>query len=287
MSYHIHPETSLGTVVLKVSNLERSIQFYTDVIGFKILRREGNIVDLTPDGVKSMLRLEELENAAERLPRTTTGLYHFAILVPDRKSLGLSLRELIANGLRVGQGDHGFSEALYVSDPDRNGIEIYADRPQSAWRDDEGEFYMMSDPVDIEGLLAEAGDEPWEGLSKGTTMGHVHFHVADLRVTEAFYCGLLGFDAMIRMMDQALFISAGGYHHHIGLNTWAGVGAPPPPPNATGLKLFTILLPNQTEVDAILANFQAADVPYEQQQGGWLVKDPSGIGILLAIKDEQ
>lgn len=284
MSYQIDPRTSLGTVELKVSNLERSILFYTEVVGFKVLHREGNIIDFTADGINVMLRLEELENAVERLPRSTTGLYHFAILVPDRKSLGLSVRQLIAKGIRVGQGDHGFSEALYITDPDRNGIEIYADRPKSEWRDANGKLHAISDPVDIEGLLAEAGDEPWKGLSEGTTMGHVHFHVADLMTTEAFYCGLLGFDAMIRMMDQALFISAGGYHHHIGLNTWAGVGAPPPPPNAVGLKRFTILLPNQTEVDAILANLTAANVPYEQQQGGWFVKDPSGIGILLAVK---
>jgi catechol 2,3-dioxygenase len=284
MSYQIHPRTSLGTVELKVSNLERSILFYTEVVGFKVLHREGNIIDFTADGVNVMLRLEELENAVERLPRSTTGLYHFAILVPDRKSLGLSVRQLIAKGIRVGQGDHGFSEALYISDPDRNGIEIYADRPKSEWRDANGDFHAMSNPVDIEGLLAEAGDEPWEGLSKGTTIGHVHFHVGDLKTTEAFYCGLLGFDAMIRMMDQALFISAGGYHHHIGLNTWAGVGAPPPPPNAVGLKRFTILLPSQSEVDAILANLAAANVSYEQQQGGWFVTDPSGIGILLAVK---
>lgn len=159
--------------------------------------------------------------------RSVSGLYHFAILVPDRTALGLALRNLIKYRIPVGQGDHLVSEALYLNDPDQNGIEIYADRPRDTWRRDEsGEYIMSTDPVDVDGLLAISEGAEWRGLPPATRIGHVHFHVGDLREAERFYCQILGFEITAHYGGAALFVSAGGYHHHIGLNTWAGVGAP-------------------------------------------------------------
>jgi catechol 2,3-dioxygenase len=214
--------------------------------------------------------------------RNATGLYHFAILVPTRKDLSLSLRNLIKHDIRVGQGDHLVSEALYINDPENNGIEIYADRPRENWNyDKQGKVIMAADPIEWQSLIDEARDLPWSGLTEGTIMGHVHLHVANLQEAEHFYCDILGFDLMAKMSDSALFISAGGYHHHLGLNVWAGIGAPPPPPNAVGLRYYTIVLPNKEELDNMLTKLRAVGIIPEPMEEGWLVKDPSQNGILL------
>jgi catechol 2,3-dioxygenase len=288
MSFLIHPDTEIGTVHLKVSNLERSVKFYREVVGFKVLLQVGGTAELTVDGKNRLLILEEIPNAVISPRRTTTGLYHFAILVPTRKDLSLSLRNLLHNEIRVGQGDHLVSEALYINDPDNNGIEIYADRPRNTWKSDgQGGILMASDPIEWQSLLNEAADQIWDGLSLGTKIGHVHLHVADLQKSAQFYCQLLGFDIKAHLEDSALFISAGGYHHHIGLNTWAGVGAPPPPPNAVGLQYYTIVIPNKTELETILTRLRISGSLVEQHNEGWLVQDPSKNGILLVEQHED
>jgi catechol 2,3-dioxygenase len=229
MSYSIHSNTELGEVRLKVSDLERSVQFYREVVGFQILLQQSGIAQLTVDGINPLLSLEEIPNAAIVPRRSSAGLYHFAILVPTREQLGLSLRNLIQSGIHIGQGDHLVSEALYIEDPDHNGIEIYCDRPRSTWkRDTDNNIIMASDPVDTESLLKEAGNKPWTKLSPETIIGHIHLHVQDLPSSKAFYCDILGFVMILdgSKLMGALFISAGGYHHHIGMNIWAGVGAP-------------------------------------------------------------
>jgi catechol 2,3-dioxygenase len=285
MAAHIHPQTEIGQVHLKVSNLERSIQFYKEIVGFQILRQEGSRVELTVDGIRPLVVLEEIPNALVQPRRTSTGLYHFAILVPSRVDLSLSLRNLVQSGIHIGQGDHLVSEALYIADPDNNGIEIYADRPRETWKyDGEGKVIMGVDPIAWESLLAEAGEQRWQGLQPGTQIGHIHLHVADLQEAERFYCKLLGFDVMAHMEDSALFISAGGYHHHIGLNVWAGRGASPAPEHAVGLRYYEIVLPNQAELEALLANLQDAGIHAEQQDGGWLVQDFSQNRILLVTR---
>ncbi|MGG1659916.1 VOC family protein [Brevibacillus sp. NRS-1366] len=284
MTPHIHDETKIGQVTLKVSSLARSLRFYREVIGFQVLREENSTAELTVDGIHPLVLLEEVTDAMIPERRTVAGLYHFAILLPNRKSLGLSLRQLIASGIHIGHSDHLVSEALYISDPDHNGIEIYADRPRDTWkRDENGEYIMTLDPIDWDGLLEEAKDEVWKGLPIGTTIGHIHLHVSDLAKTKEFYTGVLGFEQTAHMSDSALFVSAGGYHHHIGLNTWAGIGAKMPPPRSTGLDYFTIVVPNEPQLHAVYTRLQEAQHPVSQEEETLFFNDPSGISIRVQV----
>lgn len=284
MTYTLPAATAIGAVKLKVRNLAHLVSFYTDVIGLQVLNRDSGKAELTADGARPLLVLEELPNAITLPERSTTGLYHFAILVPNRKQLGLSLRRLAEYDVRIGQADHLVSEALYLSDPEGNGIEIYRDRSRETWEWANGNVKMASDPLDIPGILREAENAPWQGLPPETTMGHIHLHVGDLDQARAFYCDLLGFGMaadMSRMM-RALFISAGGYHHHIGLNVWAGVGAPRPPANATGLDEYEVVLPSAAELEELVARVREAGIAVDALDGGaWRVSDPFGNRILL------
>lgn len=282
MTDQLHPATEIGVVQLKVSSLERSVAFYQEVVGLKILNQQGNTAELTVDGVHPLVILRELDQADVLPRRAGAGLYHFAILLPDRASLGLAVRNLVEHQIPVGQGDHLVSEALYINDPDNNGIEIYADRPRETWqRDEQGHYVMTTDPVDIDGLLAASEGMAWAGLPVGTRIGHVHFHVSDLKKAEEFYCKVLGFDIVANYGSSALFVSAGGYHHHIGLNTWAGVGAPPVPENAAGLDYYELVLPNRSEVKAVVQRLKEAGVEVQQKNGSWFAKDPFNIQVKL------
>ncbi|RAP73632.1 VOC family protein [Paenibacillus montanisoli] len=286
MSFVIDAGARIGSVHLRVSQLERSIAFYREVVGLQVLERgEGTAALGVSGGSAPLLHLREIPNAAPLPRRSGAGLYHFALLVPDRRALGLALRNLLASGIHVGHSDHLVSEALYISDPDNNGIEIYRDRPREEWkRDANGNIVMGLEPIDREDLLAEAGDAPWEGLPAGTTMGHIHLHVTELPTTEHFYTDVLGFELVAQMADSALFIAAGGYHHHIGLNVWAGIGAPLIPETAPGLAYFQIVLPTEEAQMALFARLQAASVPLRTDRGTIIVRDPSGIEIRLAVQ---
>ncbi|CAH0119999.1 Catechol-2,3-dioxygenase [Paenibacillus sp. CECT 9249] len=282
----IHPGLELGEVQLKVSNLERSLAFYQHVVGLRILKREGNRAHLTADGHKVLVVLEEVPNASITQPRTASGLYHFAILVPTRQALGVVLRRLIDLGIHIGQADHLVSEALYISDPDYNGIEIYRDRPREDWpRDKDGQIRMATDPIDWEGLLQEAAGSSSEtaALPPDTKIGHMHFHVSDIAESGRFYCDVLGFELIGNYMRQmgALFVSAGGYHHHIGLNVWAGAGTPMPPANGTGIGYYTIVMPDEAELKKLLDRIGRAGIAVREHDQAWFVTDPTGIEIKL------
>lgn len=278
----LSPATRLGHVRLRVADLERCLAFYQDVIGLRLHRRRDGEASLGAGG-EDLLVLEE-DRAARRVPGTT-GLYHFAILVPTRLHLARALRRLMETRARVdGFADHLVSEAIYLPDPEGNGIEIYRDRPRSQWRHDGGRLRMATEPLDLRDLLAElqGRTEPWQGLPEGTAIGHVHLHVADLQLAETFYCGILGFDLVTRYGPAASFVSAGGYHHHVGFNTWLGVGAPPPPPGAAGLDYFVIRLSDREELERVTDRVRKAGLDLESRDGGLLVRDPSRNGVLLA-----
>ncbi len=275
------PRTNLGHVHLTVANLDRSLKFYEQVLGFRVQKREGDSVYLGVGG-EDLLLLTESPGVKPR-PRNTTGLYHFAILLPDRTSLARSLRRLVEKDYPLwGASDHLVSEALYLDDPDGNGIEIYRDRPRGEWHWREGRVEMDTRRLDLGGLLAEPGSErPWEGLPTGTSIGHVHLHVRDLDEAERFYHETLGFDVTTRYGDQALFVSAGGYHHHVGLNTWAGAGAAPPPDGSAGLRYFTVRLPEVSELERVVRRLREDGVAFEEQPGLIRLRDPSGNGISI------
>jgi catechol 2,3-dioxygenase len=276
----IDPAASIGAVHLTISDLARSVRFYQSHLGFLVHRRDDRTAWLGAGG-PDLLALSQCETAPR--VRGTTGLYHFAILVPTRADLARALRRLVATDtVMQGAADHGVSEALYLADPDGNGIEIYRDRPRAEWPWVGGQLRMGADPIDFEELLAEtAAVDDNAGLATGTLMGHVHLHVARLEDAERFYVGVLGFQLMQRYGPSALFVSAGGYHHHIGLNTWAGVGAPPPPPGAIGLRHFVVQLPSDTAVEKVAGRVRAAGIPIDPHDGGLLLHDPANNAILL------
>lgn len=290
MSTFLDPHISLGEVKLKVSQLSRSILFYEEVVGLKVLQHDevNRIATFTADGKNTLLVLEEVPNAVVPQKRSHAGLYHFAILLPDRRSLSLSLRNLIQSGIHIGQADHLVSEALYISDPDHNGIEIYADRPREEWkRDSEGNYVMATEPIDWENLLAESNDLQWNGLPHGTVIGHIHLHVGDLRKSRAFYEGKLGFDVVGDYAQMAaVFVSAGGYHHHIGMNIWAGAGASLPSANTVGLSYFTIVFPSSASRETWLEHLRGEGTPLTAQDSAYVVHDASGITIHATVKSD-
>jgi catechol 2,3-dioxygenase len=284
MAGSIHPDAALGPVALTVSNLDRSIAFYTSQLGFQVHHHQNGTASLGAGGPDLLLLSEQ--PGARHAPHTT-GLYHFAVLVPSRLDLAHALRRIAETRTPVqGFADHGVSEAIYLPDPDSTGIEIYRDRGRAEWPMIGDELQMVTDPLDLDDLLGELNGQGQvlAGLPTGTAIGHVHLHVRSIPEAEAFYCEVLGFDLMQRYGPSAAFLSAGGYHHHIGINTWVGVGAPPPPDGSTGLRWFTVNLPSQSEVDRVTQRIAAVGVPFEQRADGVFVRDPSHNGILLTVR---
>lgn len=280
----IAPATKIGEVELYVSDLDRAVRYYQEGLGFHLLDRVDGQAILGA-GENRLLTL--IEKPGSHRASGATGLYHFAVLLPDRRSLARLLYHLAETETAVqGAADHGVSEALYLADPDGNGIELYRDRRRGEWpKDDLGRLQMGTDELDIDNLLLElrGGVDPWQGMSEGTRIGHIHLQVRDLNEAEQFYTRVLGFQLMQRYSSGAIFVSAGGYHHHIGLNVWAGVGAPPPPEGAVGLRWFEVRLPDLAALEAIEQRLKDAAVPYEPQEGGILVRDPSQNGILFRV----
>ena len=277
----------LGRVLLQVAELTRSLDFYQDVLGLRPIERDaGSALLAAQDDDTPLVELRERRGAHAVPKRGALGLYHFAILLPDRPSLGRFVRHLGEIGARAGAGDHLVSESLYLQDPDNMGIEVYADRPRSTWRRVGRELMMATDPVDIPGLLQAAGEVPWHGMPAGTTMGHVHLHVGDIDQAAAFYSEGLGFDRMVWHYPGALFLAAGGYHHHLGTNTWAGSGAAPPAVEDARLLEWTIELPDAASVSAVAESLAARGYSAKRDRGlnegqELVTRDPWGTQLRL------
>jgi catechol 2,3-dioxygenase len=272
-------ETRLGAIRLRVGDLDRVRDFYETTIGLRMVGTEGDVMSLGANGTP-LVELVPDPGAPPRPPRST-GLFHLALLVPTRADLARTLRRVVESGWRLsGASDHLVSEALYLSDPEGNGIELYHDRPRDQWPRAGDSLQMDTLPLDLQDLLGEPGGDASAELPAGATLGHVHLQVSDLAAAEAFWVGALGFDVTVRGYPGALFTSAGGYHHHVGLNTWAGVGAPGPPDGARGLVRFEVVLPGYDEVEAAAERLGRVTT-VEKVEGGVLAADPFGNGVLV------
>ncbi len=280
----IHAGTHIGLVTLRVANLERSRSFYEGILAFQPLTEEPGKVVLGGQDKQPLLELIEVPGAAPQ-PFGATGLYHVAILFPSRPDLGRELIHLMQAGWQIGQGDHLVSEALYISDPDGNGLEIYQDRPRSTWQWTNGSVKMATDPVDIRGLVDDGQHkaEAWDVIPAGTRVGHIHLQVGSIREARHFYHDILGFDVTAQL-PGALFVSAGGYHHHIGLNTWQSQGGKPTPAGHAGLEKYVIAIPTQEGLQEVKDRLVAHEVPFEEQGGSVSVRDPWGNLIVLKVQ---
>jgi catechol 2,3-dioxygenase len=246
------------------------------VIGLRILQQSEGQAVLGPDGPqRPLVELRERRGARPAPPRGRLGLYHFAILVPDRPALGRFLAHLGSIGLRPGMSDHLVSEALYLWDPDGLGIEVYADRPRDTWRYHDGQLVMALDPLDVDAVVRSGRGEAWTGMPSGTTIGHVHLYVGDLDAASAFYHGALGFDRTAWGLPGALFMSAGGYHHHLGVNTWAA-GAPRATEHEARLIEWELRLPTTADVAAVGERLTEASYGTTVTPGDFTAEDPWG-----------
>ena len=276
-AYRLPDATRLGAVRLQVRNLARSVAYYEQIIGLQRLEPfdTGGAVAL---GIASDRRplvwLHERPDARPVPPKGRLGLYHFAILLPDRAALGRFLTHLSARNEYAGSANHAVSESLYLNDPDGLGIEVYADRPRSTWTTQGRELHMTTEPLDVRGVIGAAGGGAWTGMPAGTVMGHVHLHVANLDRSADFYHRGLGFDKVVWSYPGALFLSAGGYHHHLGTNTWSF--GPPATDEDARLLEWTIVVPAVSDVAAIANALAAAEYAATSDNQDITAADPWG-----------
>ena len=289
--FSIHPATKLGLVSLTVANLENQILFYTQALGFKLHWRNGNKAGLGAGGV-DLLNLTE-QPGLKRY-RGVTGLYHFAVLFPSRRELARAVARLSVLKIRNYPTDHIMTKTTYLDDPEGNGIELYCESPEDGTfvieNDDfvtrraDGSWSDGREPLDVDALFShlKEDDKLDDPLPAETRVGHVHLHVRNVQEAVDFYHGIIGFDVMGNSSNfKAAFISAGGYHHHLGLNAWKGEGAPPPPADAVGLRYFTVELPDQQALEEVIKRIDDAGLPSNKTDDGLLLYDPSQNGVVL------
>lgn len=272
----------MGRVVLQVAELERSLSFYREVLGLRVLGHRGQEAMLGAAGEElPLLVLRALAGAAPVPPQGRLGLFHFAILLPDRASLGRFVAHLNALGVRPGASDHLVSEALYLHDPDGLGIEVYADRPRDEWQHRDQQLLMATEPLDLPALVRAAAGEPWTGMPAGTRIGHLHLHVGELARAEAFYHRALGLDKVVWSYPGALFLSAGGYHHHLGVNTWAA-GVPLATEMDARLLEWEMVLPSEGDVEAAARSLRGEGHLVAGERGAVVVEDPWGTALRIS-----
>jgi catechol 2,3-dioxygenase len=283
VAVELSPSTTVGPVHITVSDLDRTLAYYREVIGLEVLDRGGRRASLGAGGNELVVAVEE---PGARPAFGSTGLYHFALLVPGRADLARWLAHAGRDRVPlVGLSDHFVSEAIYLSDPDRHGIEIYWDRPREVWEGEVG-ARLTTLPLDVGDLLSVLDDpahEPFDGLASGARMGHVHFRVAAIPETVRFYRDVLGFGLMAALGDQAAFLAAGGYHHHVGANTWESAAGSPPPPGSASLRQATIVLPDDEERARVIGRLERAGSAVSEVDGTPATTDPSGIALVLSV----
>lgn len=282
-AFQLPDATTLGPVHLQVSDLARSLEYYQRVIGLRAGRiAEGREV-LTAQEDDRPLVILRTRPGITRARRGAFGLYHFALLLPDRAALGRLAAHLSAQNIRVGMADHLVSEALYLWDPDELGIEIYVDRPRAGWQYRNRELAMTTDPLDITSLIAAGRAGRWDGLPKNTTMGHVHLHVGNLDEAEAFYHRALGFEKTVWSYPGAVFLSAGGYHHHLGINAWS----PGPAPEADRARLLAweLIVPSLVDVMSGARSLRGAGYRFDETERGVRAADPWGTVVHLGTPE--
>lgn len=284
MSFHTAPNNYVSQVHLRVMNLERSEKFYKELLGFRVLKKEQETIIFSADGATPLITVEQPANVQPHLSRQA-GLYHIALLLPSRKDLAAVLYHLLKEDYPLqGGSDHAVSEAVYLADPDGNGIELYRDRPAAEWKWENGKVHMPTVAIDEHILDARDGSD-WNGMPKDTIIGHIHLQVADLKAAEQFYCKGLGFQLVAEYGDQARFLSTGGYHHHIGLNVWMSKGRPTDDVLMAGMKDFTLEYPNpEARADAVN---RVREMGYSaaEEEGGARITDPSGIQLILHVNE--
>jgi catechol 2,3-dioxygenase len=295
--FNISDTARIGHVHLNVTNLGEERAFYEDILGLQIVKERDRSIWLAPlrqryatDASDPIIRLTKVKHSLAK-SRRTAGLYHLAVLLPTRKDLAMIFKHVYDRRWRFqGFADHGVSEALYLADPEGNGIELYADRPRDRWVYVDGQLHMTTDPLDIDDLLSELVNDgetdEWNGIAAGTVIGHVHLQVSDLNKAERFYHTILGFNVMQRSYPGALFVSAGRYHHHIGMNVWAGHGLPPADPDAPGLRSFSIAISDIDNRSAIKNRLKEFSIPFEEDagEGNLLIKTADFDGIQIHIR---
>jgi catechol 2,3-dioxygenase len=279
----LDPRTRVGAVTLRVADSKKVADFYQRVIG--LTRQEGTAdqVRLGVDG-RALVILRQLPGG--RFQRPSPGLYHLALRVPGRTDLAHWLRHYVDHDAPYWQGasDHGVSEALYLSDPEGNGIEIYRDRPNEQWpRDSDGKVQLFTRHLDLQALLSDSPAHDWTQMPSGAEMGHIHLRVAEIESARRFYVDLLGFNLMAELPGSALFVAAGGYHHHLGLNTWESLGAAPAPEDVYGLDAYEIVLPGVQVRDELVSRLAEENVPVETDNGLPRIRDPFGNVAILSV----
>jgi catechol 2,3-dioxygenase len=279
-AYRLPADTHVASARLLVSDLERSLDYYQQVLGLRVIAREGSAAALGSESGPALLNLETRPGTKSPPRGGRYGLYHFALLLPDRAALGRFVKHLADSGTHVASADHAVSEALYLWDPDGLGIEVYADRPREAWRVRGQEIFMTTERLNMQSLITAAGPQSWSGMPAGTVLGHMHLQVSDLDRAEAFYHHALGFDKIVWTFPGALFLSAGGYHHHLGTNVWAA-GAGEALENESRLLEWELRLPTADERARAAESVRAAGYRVEREGDQWIVAEPWGTRLRL------
>jgi catechol 2,3-dioxygenase len=279
--FRLPDATHIGRVTLQVADLARSVAYYEKVLGMRVISRSGNSVQLGANGDdRVLLALVEKQGVRSVPRRGLLGLYHFAVLLPGRAALGRFIAHLSEIGAYAGMSDHLVSEAVYLTDPDGLGIEVYADRPRDTWRAEAGQLEMATKPLDVSNVVAAAGGEKWNGLPAGTVIGHVHFYVGNIDRAAAFYHNGLGLDKIVWNYPGALFMSAGGYHHHVGVNTWAAGSSPATDDDARLLE-WELVVPDAEGVQGAAASIATAGYSISHDGDALLASDDWGIRLRL------